>query len=127
MNTTDALDNIVQEFMKKIYNDYPGAAKFAQLLNNYINNCCNWQVICSDPTSHTWFKFEENVWEEDKGANKIKLMIVQNLIYWFEKMYDKYDRDIINYERQTNNTDNNSLFEGQNNDVAESNIRAEIL
>ena len=24
--------------MKKIYNDYPGPAKFAQLLNNYINN-----------------------------------------------------------------------------------------
>lgn len=126
MNTTDALDKIVQEFMKKIYNDYPGAAKFAQLLNNYINNCCNWQVICSDPTSHTWFKFEENVWEEDKGANKIKLMIVQNLIYWFEKMYDKYDRDVINYERQTNNTDNNLIFEGQNNDVSESIVRAEI-
>ena len=115
-NITRTLDNIVLEFMKKRYPKmYPGAAKFAQLLNNYIDDCCDWQVICSDPTSHTWFKFEDNVWEEDKGANKIQIMIVENLLTWFEIMHNHYELEKVKeikeiHRNQYNYDDNNNLL-----------------
>ena len=99
-NTTIFLEKIVNEFLRPINNKNGkisiGAATFAQKLFDYINNCCNWKVICADPNTHTWYKFVKNVWEEDKGANQVKTMIINHLKELFDRMHSKYQSD-INY------------------------------
>lgn len=128
INTTEFLDKIVVEFIKDIYKYRIGPAKFAQLINDYINNCCDWQVICADPTQHIWFKFEKNVWEEDKGANKIQIMVVQNLLKMFEKMYNTYEDEINTLDRQGNSSNSmNSLNNNSSTDITTKIIKKHIL
>jgi hypothetical protein len=49
-------------------------------LKEYIELHCEWQVKCADNTSNTWYKFEGNRWQEDKGANKIYQMLTDDIL-----------------------------------------------
>jgi phage/plasmid-associated DNA primase len=79
-----------------------GALDMAKTITDYINIHCDWNIKCADNTgSCIWYKFDNGLWREDKGANKIHQLFSKELGPALKKTYQYWTMKLI--EREGNN------------------------
>lgn len=79
-----------------------GALKMAKKIKKYIEMHCEWNIKCADNTgSCMWYKFENGLWKEDKGANKLHQLFSHEIAPALLKTYDFWNSKYNQYERET--------------------------
>lgn len=82
---------------KKNAKKFIGPLSLAKDIKNYIKFHCPFEMICANNTkSGTWYKFEDGIWSEDSGANKLHKLFSRELSpalkntheYWFKRRFD---------------------------------------
>lgn len=78
-----------------------GPLDISLFIKDYIELHCDWEVKCADITSgSSWYKFENGLWKEDKGAHKIHMLFSDEIVPTLKKTH-KYLRMKF-FENETN-------------------------
>lgn len=80
IHKTKFIDDLVSEINNGMHKNKVAHVDLTKKLKEYIELHCEWQVKCADNTSNTWYKFEGNCWQEDRGANKIYQMLTDDIL-----------------------------------------------
>jgi P4 family phage/plasmid primase-like protien len=90
-------------------------------IKTYIKDYANFNIACACPGSNpTWYKFDNHRWTEDKAANKIYMLLTDELYKELLKVYEELKNKIFSdqndeHRRLENNNTKNVVRNNANN------------
>jgi P4 family phage/plasmid primase-like protien len=90
-------------------------------IKTYIKDYANFNIACACPGSNpTWYKFDNHRWTEDKAANKIYMLLTDELYKELLKVYEELKNKIFSeqndeHHRLENNNTKNVVRNNVNN------------
>ena len=114
LHRTVFLEKLIKKFNGDMYKNKVGVVEFTETVQEYIELHCEWQVVCADQASNTWYKFEGQQWVLDKAANKLHLLFQTELYKTIKSRYDLYSEEIEKMQAEARDSAVNADFSARN-------------
>ena len=80
INKKHFFDRWIYEHAKEIHIKLLSVSTLSNNIKIYIKDYANFNIACACPgTNPIWYKFENHKWQEDKAANKIYMLMTEEL------------------------------------------------
>ena len=80
INKNHFFDKWIYEHAKETHIKQLSVSTLSNNIKTYIKDYANFNVACACPgTNPTWYKFDNHKWTEDKAANKIYMLMTEEL------------------------------------------------
>ena len=80
INKKHFFDKWIHEHAKETHIKQLSVSTLSNNTKTYIKDYANFNVACACPgTNPTWYKFDDHKWSEDKAANKIYMLLTEEL------------------------------------------------
>ena len=110
INKKHFFDRWIHEHTKESHIKQLSVSTLSNNIKTYIKDYANFNIACACPgTNPTWYKFDNHKWTEDKAANKIYMLMTEELQKEISIIHEDLKVKVFsnqNNERPTNNNGN---------------------
>ena len=117
INKKHFFDRWIHEHAKESHIKQLSVSTLSNNIKTYIKDYANFNIACACPgTNPTWYKFDTHKWTEDKAANKIYMLMTEELHKEINIIHEELKTRVFSNQsnERTNTSNSNATSNGGN-------------
>jgi len=111
INKKHFFDRWIHEHAKESHIKLLSVSTLSNNIKTYIKDYANFNIACACPgTNPIWYKFDNHKWQEDKAANKIYMLMTEELHKEINIIHEELKTKVFsNQSNERSNTSNSNI------------------